>query len=83
MPVGYGLGAGADDPVEFDVVSERLFRSSVAGDGLFPPADNLLPVTGWDASPGPRMFAKETAAADASMLDCVIDGWKYDAQSRV
>jgi WD40 repeat protein len=51
----FGLGQGADDPVEFDLAGERLFRNPAPDEGLNPPVKDLLPVTGWQDSPTPKL----------------------------
>ena len=53
--VRFGLGSGATDPVEFDIMKERLFRSNQASDELFSPIIDLLPVTEWTESGEPKL----------------------------
>ncbi|WP_290982677.1 caspase family protein [Hyphomicrobium sp.] len=95
--VWFGLGRGAEDPVEFDLANERLFKSPVAGDGLFPAVDNVLPVTGWDASGDPRLGSlqlyHETDETFRSMAQLPNGGgfvlgsefqlWAYDQTGKV
>ncbi|MFA5955110.1 caspase family protein [Hyphomicrobium sp.] len=93
----FGLGVGADDPVEFDLLNERLFRSPVAGNALHPSIENLLPVTGWDASIDPRLggvplyhdvdetFRSMAQIPDASgfVLGSEFQLWRYDRFGKV
>ncbi|MET1047712.1 MAG: hypothetical protein ABWX70_13620, partial [Hyphomicrobium sp.] len=95
--VWFGLGPGAEDPVEFDLVNERLFKSPVAEDGLFPPIVNMLPVTGWDASGDPSLgslplfhdndevFRSMAQIPDASgfVLGSEFQLWEYDRSGKV
>ena len=53
--VRFGLGSGAIDPVEFDIMKERLFRSDQASDELFSPIIDLLPVNDWNESGEPKL----------------------------
>jgi WD40 repeat protein len=93
----FGLSRGAEDPVEFDLANERLFKSPVAGDGLLPAVDKALPVTGWDASGDPRlgssplyhdtdeMFRSMAQLPDGSgfVLGSEFQLWRYDQTGKV
>ena len=94
--VWFGLGQGADDPVEFDLTNERLFRSPAPGEGLFPPIDNLLPVTGWNSSGSPKLgriqldhevdeaFRSMAQIPDGSgfVLGSEFQVWRYDRSGK-
>lgn len=54
----FGLGTGAADPVEFDLMTERLFRQSAAPDDILPPIDDRLKVTGWNEEGEPKLNGK-------------------------
>lgn len=95
--IWFGLGQGADDPVEFDLANERLFKSPLAGGGLFPPIVNMLPVTGWDAAGDPRLgslqlfhdtnevFRSMAQMPDGSsfVLGSEFQLWEYDRSGKV
>jgi hypothetical protein len=95
--VWFGLGAGAEDPVEFDLAGERLYRNDKPGEGLFPPVENLLPVTSWKESGEPKLAGRplehepdETFRSMAQqpdgagfVLGSEFQLWSYDKAGRV
>jgi WD40 repeat protein len=94
--VRFGLGSGATDPVEFDIMKERLFRSPQSGDDLFAPIIDLLPVTAWNESGEPRLgnaplehqanetFRSMAQQPDGSgfVLGSEFQLWRFDKSGR-